>query len=137
MGECCPLPRPPVLQSAPIHHQVINVALPRAEEVAVVVVRVAGIRAVVTVVTTSVIPVTSVQAASMAGNRDKVVNSRTSTPITNHSTLFYVNFLNITLEYLPGLELEAGKGAHVETMERTKTGNVLCKNILFICVYLL
>ena len=36
------------------------------------------------------------------------------------------------LDYLPGLELEAGKGAHVETMERTKTGNVLCKNIIFV-----
>ena len=68
-----------MILSTPVQHQVINVALPRAEEVAVVVVRVAGIRAVVTVVTTSVIPVTSVQAASMAGNRDKVVNSRTST----------------------------------------------------------
>ena len=46
-----------------------------------------------------------------------------------------MNFLNITLEYLPGLELEAGKGAHVETMERTKTGNVLCKNIIYICIF--
>ena len=126
-----------MILSTPVQHQVINVALPRVEEVAVVVVRMAGVRAVVTVVTTSIIPVTSVQTASMAGDRDKVVNGRTSTPTTEDLTLFHVNLLNIMLDYLPGLELEAGKGAHVETMERTKTGNVLCKNILFICVYLL
>ena len=89
MGECGPLPRPPVILSAPIQHQVINVALPRAEEVAVVVVRVARVRAVVTVVTTSVIPVTSVQTASMAGDRDKVVNGRTSTPVTKDLISFH------------------------------------------------
>ena len=79
-----------MILSAPIQHQIINVALPRAEEVAVVVVRVAGIRAVVTVVTTSTIPVTSVQTASVAGNRDKVVNGSTSTPVTKDSTFFHL-----------------------------------------------
>ena len=39
------------------------------------------------------------------------------------------------LDYLPVLKLEAGKGAHIETMERTRIGNVLCKNIFSIYIF--
>ena len=47
--ECCPLPCPPLNVSAHIQHQVLHVALPGAEEVAGVVVRVGGLRPVVAV----------------------------------------------------------------------------------------
>ena len=98
-------------------------------------VRMAAVRFVVAVVTTSFISVTCVQTALVAGNRDKVVNSSTSTPATKDLTLFHLIFLNIMLDYLPGLELDAGKGAHVETMKRTRIGNVLCKNIISIRLF--
>ena len=78
--DCCPLPCPPLSVSAHIQHQVLHVALPGAEEVAAVVVRVGGLRHVVAVVTTPVISVTGVQTALEAGYRDQVVSSSTPTP---------------------------------------------------------
>ena len=78
--DCCPRPCPPLSLSAHIQHQVLHVALPRAEEVAVVVVRVGGLGPVVAVLTTPVISITGVQTALEAGNRDQVVSGNTPTP---------------------------------------------------------
>ena len=69
MREYCPPSSPPLTISAAAH-QVLHVTLLRAEDVAGVVIRVAVIRAEVTVVRTSVISVTCVQTALEAGNRD-------------------------------------------------------------------
>ena len=55
-------------------------AVPGAEEVAGVVIRVRGLGTGVAVVTTSVISVTGIQTALEAGNRDQVVSGNTPTP---------------------------------------------------------
>ena len=112
MRDCCPPSSSPLTISAPAltEHQVLYVTLLRVEEVAVVVVRVARVRAVVTVVTTSVIPVTSVQTASMAGNRDKVVNGRTSTPATKDSTIFHWTFPDLIICSVTFLALSSRLG---------------------------
>ena len=61
-------------------HQVLHVALPGAEEVAGVVVRVGGLALVVAVVTTSVISIAGVQTVLVAGYRDQEVGGNTTTP---------------------------------------------------------
>ena len=119
--ECCPLPRPPLNVSAHIQHKVLHVALPEAEEVAAVVVRVGGLRPVVAVVTTSVISVTGVQTALMARNRDQVVSGSPPTPaIKDFGFLNISIILKFLFWYLPGLKCEAGKEVQVETMHRVR-----------------
>ena len=83
-ASCSPL-------SVVIIHQVLHVALPGAEDEAVVVVRVRGLRTVVAVVSTSLICVTSIQASSEAVYRDQVVSGGTSTPKVTESHVLRVS----------------------------------------------
>ena len=78
VGDRGPVPCDPVIKAG--GQQILHVALPGAEEVAGVVVRVGGLRPVVAVVTTSVISVTGIKTALEAGNRDQVVSGSTPTP---------------------------------------------------------
>ena len=75
--NCCPLPCHPLNVSEP---QVLHVAVPGAEEVAGVVVRVGGLTLVVAVVTTSVISIAGAQTVLVAGYRDQEVGGNTTTP---------------------------------------------------------
>ena len=75
---CCPSSCFPT--SVLTVHQVVHVTLLGAEDVAVVVVRMGDIRAVVAVVSTPLISVTSIQASQVAVYRDQVVSGSTSAP---------------------------------------------------------
>ena len=86
---CCPSSCFPT--SVLTVHQVVHVTLLGAEDVAVVVVRMGDIRAVVAVVSTSLICVTSIQAFSEAVYRDQVVSGGTSTPKVTESHVLRVS----------------------------------------------
>ena len=75
---CCPSSCSPL--SVLTVHQVVHVALLGAEDVAAVVVRMGVIRAVVAVVSTPLICVTSIQTSQVAVYRDQVVSGSTSAP---------------------------------------------------------